>query len=38
MDNQNVEIPVNDWIGLRQAWIIHGIGYSNIRLPNSDSK
>lgn len=33
--NQNLEIPVNDWIGLGGMDYL-GIGFSNIRLPNSD--
>ena len=33
---ENVEIPVNDWIGLG-GMDLNGIGYSNIRLPNDKS-
>ena len=35
-DNENIEIPVNDWIGLG-SMDYFGIGYSNIRLPNNTS-
>lgn len=34
--NQKNEIPVNDWIGLG-GMEYRNIGFSNIRLPNSDS-
>lgn len=34
--NSNQEIPVNDWIGLG-SMEYRNIGFSNIRLPNSDS-
>ena len=33
---KNTEIPVNDWIGLGYM-DYYGIGFSNIRLPNSSS-
>lgn len=34
--NAKNEIPVNDWIGLG-SMEYRGVGFSNIRLPNSDS-
>ena len=33
---QNIEIPTYDWIGLG-GMDLHGIGYSNIRLPSDNS-
>lgn len=33
--SQNIEIPVNDWIGLGGI-VYNNMGFSNIRMPNND--